>query len=111
MKNGRPDWKAALSSAKGVYLISDTKTGRRYVGSAYGAEGIWSRWCGYVFSGHGGNAELRKLVSDPSLSYCRENFRFALVEHRPEATSDEKILQREVFLEKYTSNARGIWPE
>jgi hypothetical protein len=43
VKNDRPDWKAALENTKGVYLISETGTGRRYVGSAYGDQGIWTR--------------------------------------------------------------------
>ena len=78
VRNSRPDWKAALGSVKGIYLISDIKTGKRYIGSAYGDQGIWSRWCTYVATGHGGNVELRALVSDPSLEYCRKSFRFAL---------------------------------
>lgn len=98
VKNDRTDWKAALESLKGVYLISDILTGKRYVGSAYGeGGGIWSRWCSYVATGHGGNAELRKLVSDPTLDYCRKNFRFALLEHRPRMTPDETIIEREGF--------------
>lgn len=44
VRHSRPDWKAALASVKGVHLISDTATGKRYVGSAYGGQGIWSRW-------------------------------------------------------------------
>ncbi len=40
----KPDWYAALANCQGVYLITDTKTGLRYVGSAYGENGIWSRW-------------------------------------------------------------------
>jgi hypothetical protein len=43
VRNSRPDWSAALASVKGIYLISDSKTGKRYVGSAYGDQGIWSR--------------------------------------------------------------------
>jgi hypothetical protein len=97
VRNDRPDWKAALESVKGVYLITDTKTNRRYVGSAYGEQGVWSRWCSYVGSGHGGNIELRSLVSDPSLSYCRANFRFALLENRSSRTSDEVVIEREAF--------------
>jgi hypothetical protein len=97
VRNSRPDWKAALASVKGVYLISDTKTGKRYVGSAYGDQGIWSRWCSYIATGHGGNVELRALVSDPSLDYCRKWFRFALLEYRPGPTPDNVILAREVF--------------
>lgn len=66
VRNSRPDWQAALSSIKGIYLISDISTGRRYIGSAYGDQGIWSRWCAYVASGHGGNVGLRALVNDPT---------------------------------------------
>ena len=97
VKNARPDWMSALESIKGIYLISDIKTGKRYVGSAYGDQGIWSRWCAYVDSGHGGNVELRALVIDPTLVYCRTNFRFALLEHRPSRTEDKIILDRELF--------------
>lgn len=88
---------AALKNAKGIYLISDTKTRKRYVGSAYGDQGIWSRWCAYTHSGHGGNVELRALVADPALAYCRTNFRFALLEHRPSRTDDHIIIERESF--------------
>ena len=97
VKNARPDWMSALETIKGIYLISDTKTGKRYVGSAYGDQGLWSRWCAYVGSGHGGNVELRALVTDPTLVYCRENFRFALLEHRPFRTDDRTIVDRESF--------------
>ncbi len=97
VKNGRPDWKAALESVKGIYLITDTNTGKRYVGSAYGENGIWSRWCSYVETGHGGNVELRSLVTNPNLDYCRAHFRFALLEHRPVRASDEVIFLRENF--------------
>lgn len=95
VRHSRLDWKAALESLKGVYLISDVLTGKRYVGSAYGEVGIWSRWSAYVATGHGGNAELRKLVTNPSLDYCRKHFRFALLEHRPRATPDAVIIERE----------------
>jgi hypothetical protein len=97
VRNSRADWRAALSNVKGVYLISDITTGKRYIGSAYGDQGIWARWCAYVASGHGGNIELRALVSDPTLDYCRKCFRFALLEYRPSPTPDELILAREAF--------------
>jgi hypothetical protein len=95
--NVRPDWKAALESVKGIYLVTDETTGKRYVGSAYGDQGIWSRWCSYVESGHGGNVELRALATDPSLDYCRKSFSFALLEHRPKPTPDDTIINRESF--------------
>lgn len=97
VRNGLPDWKATLSSVKGIYLVSDVTTGKRYVGSAYGIGGVWARWCEYVATGHGGNVELRKLVSDPTLDYCRKAFRFALLEHRSSLTPDQTLLDREGF--------------
>lgn len=97
VRNSRPDWQAALSNIKGIYLISDIITGKRYIGSAYGDQGIWWRWCAYVASGHGGNVELRALVNDPTLEYCRKAFRFALLEARAAPTPDDVILAREAF--------------
>ncbi|MDZ7720618.1 MAG: hypothetical protein U5K72_17510 [Balneolaceae bacterium] len=38
IKNQYSDWKKMLSATKGVYLINDTKTGKLYVGSAYGED-------------------------------------------------------------------------
>ncbi len=97
VQNDRPDWKAALESVKGIYLITDTKTGKRYVGSAYGDQGIWSRWRSYIDSGHGGNIELQELVKAQKIDYCRANFRFALLEYRPAGTPDETIHVRESY--------------
>lgn len=97
VKNDRLDWKAALAAVKGIYLISDTTNGKRYVGSACGDRGVWARWCSYAATGHGGNVELRALVSEPTLDYCRKSFRFALLEHRSVSTPDEVLLNREAF--------------
>lgn len=64
-------WRTALSSVVGVYLITDTRDGRQYVGKAHGAESIRQRWSAYATNGHGGNVELRNV--DPS------GFRFSLL--------------------------------
>lgn len=105
IKNDRLDWKAALENAKGIYLISDAHTGKRYVGAAYGAQGLWSRWRHYVKTGHGGNVELRSILTaneaskskDSILAYYRLNFRFTLLEHRSNIVPDEIIKEREIF--------------
>lgn len=55
-------WRTALGSVQGVYLISDTSTGRHYVGKADGGERVLGRWSAYARDGHGGNIELRALV-------------------------------------------------
>jgi hypothetical protein len=57
-------WRTALSSVIGIYLITDTRDGRQYVGKADGAESIRQRWSAYAANGHGGNVELRNV--DPS---------------------------------------------
>lgn len=54
-------WRTALASVVGIYLITDTRDGRQYVGKADGAENISQRWGTYARGGHGGNVELRGL--------------------------------------------------
>ena len=38
------------------------KTGKLYVGAAYGEGGFWRRWEDYVATGHGGNVLMKELV-------------------------------------------------
>jgi len=111
VRNDRPDWKGALESVKGIYLVTDKTTGKRYVGSAYGHQGIWSRWCNYIATGHGGNVELRALAeADTSIDYCRRSFQFSLLECRQFSTPDEVLLGRENFWKQIllTRGGRGL---
>lgn len=62
-------WRTALASVMGIYLITDTRDGRHYVGKADGSENILQRWKAYATNGHGENVELRSL--DPA------SFRFS----------------------------------
>ncbi|WP_400160412.1 GIY-YIG nuclease family protein [Arthrobacter sp. BPSS-3] len=55
-------WRTALSSVKGIYLIADTRTGKLYVGKADGAQRLLGRWTEYARNGHGGNIALRELT-------------------------------------------------
>ncbi len=95
IRNERSDWKAALEHVSGVYVISDARSGRLYVGAAYGEGGVWSRWSDYVHSGHGGNAELQKMVDAEGIKYCRRYFRFALLEVVGGNTPDGAVVARE----------------
>lgn len=97
IKNQKQDWKVALENMKGVYLIVDKKNGKKYVGSAYVDSGIWSRWCCYIGSGHGGNDELVKVIDANGIDYARENFKFSLLEVFTMKTDDESIIRRESF--------------
>lgn len=51
-------WIAALSSSRGVYLLTCPKTREQYVGSATGIGGFYGRWLSYIRDGQGGNVGL-----------------------------------------------------
>lgn len=96
-KNENPDWKGALHSVKGIYLIMDKSNGKKYVGSAYGGEGIWSRWNCYMGNGHGHNDELTNLISKEGFGYALRNFRISLLEYRSMKVDDKTIIERENY--------------
>lgn len=87
----KKDWKTALENQKGVYLITDISTGKRYVGSAYGETMLLGRWKHYVQTGHGGNKDLKEL----SFDYIKNNFRYSILEIYKSTVDDRIILNRE----------------
>lgn len=100
IKKQKLDWKRALSSVKGVYLITDTSNGKVYVGSAYGECGIWSRWETYVYTGHGWNEGLSKVLEKEGIDYAKNNFTFSLLDFYSMRTDDRVILEREYHWKK-----------
>lgn len=73
-------WKNALM-IKGIYLITDTKTGKKYVGKASGQGGFWQRWKDYINDGCGGDVDLAALINaNGGLSYARQYYKFTLLE-------------------------------
>jgi len=91
------DWKSALENVKGIYAILDKTNGKKYVGSAYGDFGVWSRWSCYIGTGHGWNDELTKIIKKHGFDYAKENFRLTLLEYWPMKTEDSVIINRESF--------------
>ncbi len=106
--NQYSDWKKVLSVTKGIYLISDSKTGKLYVGSAYGDEGIWGRWSKYVLTnGHGDNKTLKELIAS-NLNYGN-NFQFSILMLLPRTiTADEAIKKERLFKNKLGTNSFGL---
>lgn len=101
VESGKTDWKAALENQKAVYVITDTKTGKLYVGSATGEGGmLLQRWKDYAHNGHGGNKELRKLVDDQGFDYVKDNFQYSIIENFNARVDDMRILQREAYWKK-----------
>jgi hypothetical protein len=85
-------WRAALSSVQGVYLITDTRDGRHYVGKADGAENIRQRWGTYAANGHGNNRELRNRTPDA--------FQYSLLRVFDPATPETVINAAEVHFKR-----------
>ena len=91
-----PGWIAALQNQKAVYLITDTKTGKLYVGSATAQYGmLLQRWSNYVNNGHGGNEGLKEIVNDLGFDYVKEHFQYSILENYNARMDDDYILKRE----------------
>jgi len=82
-------WETALSSMKGVYLITDMTNGKLYVGSASGEDSFWSRWSQYVKDGHGGNKKLKNIIREHGIEYA-VNYQFSILE----VSSDPDIAKK-----------------
>lgn len=74
------NWRELLTNVQCIYVISDKNTGKLYVGSTYGYDGVWQRWSCYVdTNGHGEDKELIKLIDiDPD--YAVKYFQFTIIE-------------------------------
>lgn len=73
-------WRSALSSVKGIYLITDNQTGKLYVGKADGETGIWGRWCTYSSTNHGHNGALKQEFGMDAPPERQKDYRFSLLE-------------------------------
>jgi len=87
-------WHGALANIKGIYLITDTTTGKHYIGKASGRDGIWQRWGAYADNGHGGNKELRSLLKNKGKLHVT-HFQYSILEIADTHASDGDILARE----------------
>lgn len=92
---GFRNWQTALKNQKAVYLITDTATNKRYVGSAYGDTMLLGRWHSYAKNGHGHNKELKALVEENGLEYVKNNFRYSVLDIYKSTTDDDTIIARE----------------
>lgn len=94
-------WKTALENQQAVYLITDTATNKRYVGSATGKKGmLLSRWSTYAENGHGGNVLLKELVEKEGLKYVEKNFRYSILDIFKSTVDEKVILARERWWKK-----------
>lgn len=101
------EWHRALGSVAGIYLITDLSDGRQYVGSAYGAGGILSRWKSYARTGHGGNRLLRDLLTrNPKAATA---FQFSILRAVPTSLTKNEVFDNETLCKKKLgSRAHGL---
>ena len=78
-----------------AHNYTDEYSGKHYVGSASGAEGLFQRWAAYATTGHGENKELIQLLRD--FPGRENNFRISLLEALPLRTDRELVIARETF--------------
>ncbi|HOC94099.1 MAG TPA: GIY-YIG nuclease family protein [bacterium] len=101
------EWHILLKSVAGVYLIVDRKTGKQYVGAAYGADGILGRWRSYAETGHGGNKQLIEKVN--SSDDYPDSFTFSILHTLPKSsTKDEALEWERLFKNKLGMRAFGL---
>jgi hypothetical protein len=95
-------WQQAFAQWRGIYLIYDTELDKAYVGSAYGADNMLSRWTNYAKTGHGGNKYLR--ARDP------ETFVFSILQRvSPDMASAEVIALESSWKDRlHTRFPRGL---
>lgn len=89
-------WYTALQTQKAVYLLTDNKNGKMYVGSATSQSGmLLQRWSEYISTCHGGNVNLMQLVEKEGLDYIKTNFQYSILENYNARMDDSYILKRE----------------
>ena len=99
------EWVYKLSTVAGIYLITHEE--KQYVGSAYGKGGIYGRWRQYAQDGHGGNAQLKKLLESKPDSY--KQFRYSVLRDLPKSMSAKEVIHIEMLnQEKLGSRAFGL---
>lgn len=91
-------WHIALSSVNAIYLIVDRETGKQYIGSAYGKDGLLGRWSCYVNSLHGHNKRMKELMCAYPERY--RYFQFSILQILPKTVTDDEVIQTETLYKK-----------
>lgn len=104
------NWRILLENVNCIYAITDTLTGKVYIGSTYGYSGVWQRWSCYVnTNGHGNDVVLKDLIEN-DYNYGN-NFVFTVIEpffnrdgNAPYILEREKYWKRVFSTQKFGNN-------
>lgn len=89
-----PTYYEVLKTVTGIYCLTYAKTGKLYIGSATGEEGVVQRWGNYLSSKHGGNTKLLALYNQKSDEYFEKYFNYSLIEYFGLSYDPQKIKER-----------------
>ncbi len=100
-------WYESLTRLQAVYLILDKTTGKQYVGTTYGKDGLWQRWKSYVKSGFtGGNIKLEELKKMNIKFYF--GFQYSILEVLPKNANQKDCTSAEtLWMEKLGTKDNG----
>ena len=56
---------------------------------------LLQRWTDYVYSGHGGNKDLVKLVKENGIEHVKNYFQYSILENYNAKIDDKLIIERE----------------
>jgi hypothetical protein len=92
------EWQRMLSSVSGIYLVLDRRSGKQYIGSAYGIGGIWARWKSYPLRPSGGNKLLHKLIGRSATRH--RHLQFSILRVLESGASKGEVVGHEVLVKK-----------
>lgn len=87
------EWQQQLANCAGVYSVEDRRTGRTYIGSAFGAWGLRARLQSHAATVHGCTGPLIELLDAASSSGF--DLHFTVLEVMPRSTPRVAVAARE----------------
>ena len=105
--NGYQDYVITLKAINAIYMIIDKTTGKQYIGSSYGEDGLYGRWRSYIQTGDGGNLMLKELKEKDKEHYV--NYNFMILKTLPIKMNPKEIQNIESdYKEKYLTRKYGL---
>ena len=106
--NGYLDYKLPLKSINAIYMIVDKSSGKQYIGSAYGEDGLYGRWHSYIYTeGTGNNLMLEELKIKNEKHYI--NYTFHILRVLPKSISIDEVIKLETkYKDMYLTKIYGL---
>lgn len=93
-----PGYKNALENQQAVYVLTDTNTGKLYIGSATSKDKmLLARWKGYITTYHNGNSKLKVLFKEKGAEYFKKYFKYTIIENFNSKVDAEFVHSREDY--------------